>query len=335
MNEVYELDDGRSLTLYMEGNRILSLVTPMRRGSLPSMQKNDCLGKLYSTAYHGNIYYVYENLSHQIVLDTVNPGAPKVVLSPGPDASRFDGLMLREISGHLCLLYQVWNPLTETYNLCCQDPITQELPDIIYKGHPRRLRLQWIDCEDGEYMLATTVVPREEDDPEELWFKIEDGHFFQAARREGGDVQPLKAMEAVREEYEARLAAEKSDMEETIRQLKGRCALLESAGADYEARMEETTARHSVEVQQLKAGYEAQQAETTARHSEEMQQLKAGYEAQLEETTARHNEEMQQLKASYEAQLESAKKQYAELAKTAVELQKVGRLWRDKYLGES
>lgn len=346
MNEVYELDDGRSLTLYMEGNRILALVTPLRRGALPSLLKTDCLGKLYSTAYRGSIYYVYENLNHQIVMDTIPSGTARVLLSPTTDASRFDGLMLREISGRLCLLYQAWNPLAENYNLCCQSPISQEAPEVIYKAYSGRLRLQWLECEDGAYMLATPSAPGvadgEEDGAQELWFKIEDGHFFPSARQNGGEAQALKATEAVREAYEARLAAEKAECEETIRQLRGRCALLESAGADYEARLAEITEHHSEEMEAARARYSEEMEAANARHSEALSACEERCRKELADAGAalkaleqQKNLQLKQLKEGYEAQLDSAKKQYAELAKTAVELQKVGRLWRDKYLGDS
>ena len=53
-----------------------------------------------------------------------------------------------------------------------------------------------------------------------------------------------------------------------------------------------------------------------------MERLRAEYEGKL----ARCRE-------GYELQLEQAKKQYNELAQTAVKLQKIGRKWRDKYFG--
>lgn len=361
MNAVYELEDGRSLALYMEGNRVLALTTPLRRGALPALLKNDCLGKMYSALYRGNISYVYENFSHQIVFDTVNPVRPRVILSPTADASRFDGILLRELSGQLCLIFQAWNPINESYSLCCQNVFSRDEPDTIYKGYTRRLQLQWLTCGEGEYLMfleapdpdgaglaevavasadASDAVVADLDAAghsavQERWYKIEDAHFFAQTRPGGGNEGGLRAsgsdraeceaqLTEVREEYEAQLAAEweehaaqlaaaqqnhetqldgvREDFENRLRELKGRCSLLESAVADYEERLAQMG--------------EAQQARQKA----------------LEERSA---QQLQNQKASYEAQLESAKKQYGELAKTAVELQKVGRLWRDKYLGDN
>lgn len=378
MNAVYELEDGRSLALYMEGNRVLALTTPLRRGALPALLKNDCLGKLYSALYRGNISYVYENFSHQIVFDTVNPVSPRVILSPTADASRFDGILLRELSGQLCLIFQAWNPINENYSLYCQNVFSGDEPDLIYKGYTRRLQLQWLTCGEGEYLMfleapepdgadlaeaavAETAVagvdasgggeadweaPGHSPKVRERWYKIEDAHFFAQTRPGGGSEGGLRAsgsdsseceaqLATVREDYEGQLAAAREehaaqlatvredceaqlaaaqknhetqlaavrdDCENRLRELKGRCSLLESAVADYEERLAQMS--------------EAQQARQKA----------------LEERAAK---QLQSQKAGYEAQLESAKKQYAELAKTAVELQKVGRLWRDKYLGDN
>ena len=433
MNAVYELEDGRSLALYMEGNRVLALTTPLRRGALPALLKNDCLGKLHSVLYRGNISYVYENFSHQIVFDTVNPGNSRVILSPTADASRFDGVQLRELSGQLCLIFQAWNPINESYSLCCQNVFSRDLPDTIHKGYTQRLRLQWLTCGEGEYLVfletpeASSGGFDETDDVgadgasammagenmlsaeaagdnvkvRERWYKIEDAHFFAWTRPGGGNEGGLRAsgcgsgdiepqLAAVREEYEAQLAVVRGDYEAQLAavreeyeaQLAGAREEYEAqfAGAreEYEAQLaaaqeaheaQFAVAREDHEAQladaqekyeaQLAAAQEAHEAQLTAVREEYEGRLKelkgrcsllesavADYEERLAEIDEVHEarqkaleertaQQLQKQKAGYEAQLESAKKQYAELAKTAVELQKVGRLWRDKYLGDN
>lgn len=157
MNRVFDLPDGRCLMLYAEGNRILVLSTPLRRSNGPLVRHNDCLGGLFSAAFLGRIYYVYENFGHQIVFGCLDEPSAAIVLSPSAAFPVFTRPRLIELSGRLYLFYEA---LTKTggRELWMMEPWGNKTPCCLYKSSGHELQCQWYVhgewpfmeiCEDG------------------------------------------------------------------------------------------------------------------------------------------------------------------------------------------
>ena len=152
MNKVYDLSDGRRLMLYRENNRILVLITPLFKGQLPGIRHTDCLGQLFSTAFNGRIYYVYENLVHQIIFGNLDSPDTAVVLSPSASAAAFEGLALHAVEGQLRLFYQA-KAADGLWELWMQDPWHVTVKACICRGGGRRADCRWY-VHQGEHFLA-------------------------------------------------------------------------------------------------------------------------------------------------------------------------------------
>ncbi len=251
MNTVYDLSDGRKVMLYMENNRILLLFTPLRPGQMPAVRHNDCLGRLYSAAWHGRIYYVYENLSHQIVFGCLDDDGAAVILSPLSERQMYEGLILRETGGQLCLYYQQCCEPGER-RLYMTDPWHAERAVCLWSGTKEPVDVRWYIHEQEEYM----TVDRSDHVLETfVWNKVEKRYEKGHEKRQGPDMQ------------------------------KGDEAKSEAA-------------------------------------------IKSDEAAKLKEENAR----LKLWCAALQEQLGSAKTQYDQLAQTAIELQKIGKQWRDKYM---
>ena len=152
MNKVYNLSDGRRLMLYRENNRILVLITPLFKGQLPGIRHTDCLGQLFSTAFNGRIYYVYENLVHQIIFGNLDSPDTAVVLSPSASAAAFEGLALYAVEGQLRLFYQA-KAADGLWELWMQDPWHVTVKACICRGGGQRADCRWY-VHQGEHFLA-------------------------------------------------------------------------------------------------------------------------------------------------------------------------------------
>lgn len=302
MNNVYDLSDGRRLMLYEENNRVMVLFTPFHRGNMPGIRHNDCLGKLFSTVYNERIYYVYENFNHQIVFSCLEESAATVVLSPSTVFPDYERPVLREISGKLYLFYQVYTG-AGIYELYMMDPWKAAEQICIYRGGSERLSCQWYIHEARQFMavyaggLCQALF---------LW-SVEDLRYLLWT-------EPFR--EAKTEEVEA-VKAECRLLCETLEDAQGEngrlCETLEAAQGEKE-RLKEMLEAARDENGCLKKALEAARGESG--HLKEALEAAQGENGRLREM------------------LEAAKKQYEELAETARKLQKIGRLWRDKYIGK-
>lgn len=251
MNAVYDISDGRRLILYMEHNRILVLMTPFYRGSVPLIRHRDCLGKLFSIVYRGKIYYVYENFLHQIVFACLDHMDTTVLLSPSEVEKTFEKPILTEIDGKLYLFYQVCTDTGE-YKLKMSDPWNMDDSVSLYKNSSGVMECRWYRHEKRQFMS--------------LYFQNE-------------------------------------CLETFAWENKSFCYVLWKGGQQtvFENRLHDKDEKY----RELEIRYKA---------------LKENYEKLKRECDM------------CEQKLASAKAQYDELAQTAEELQKIGRLWRDKCL---
>ncbi|WP_434311259.1 hypothetical protein [Hominifimenecus sp. rT4P-3] len=311
MNQIYLRAEGGQIALYQEGNKVMAALLTLRRGISPVAQKSDCLGGLTSVLFQGSIYFAYENLEHQVAVDILGGGREKIVLTEGTDRCKFSDLILAAKEDALVLFYQCWNPVKERFEFHAAAPYLPEQAGQIREGDASPGKLSYLEWEGEQYLLIGGAHPEggvvyrwtgrmtweevgeREQKQEEEWRKLQ-------AERES----------VYREQLEA-LRKEKENVEERFRQ---------EAENERKAQ-EETWDAWQEQEEEEKEALRRQLMEK----EEEIAILKSD-----QGRAAAADEQVQRLKKEYEAQLLSAKAQYDELAGTAAELQRIGKMWREK-----
>ena len=226
MNKVYDLSDGRRLMLYRENNRILVLITPLFKGQLPGIRHTDCLGQLFSTAFNGRIYYVYENLVHQIIFGNLDSPDTAVVLSPSASAAAFEGLALHAVEGQLRLFYQA-KAADGLWELWMQDPWHVTIKACICRGGGQRADCRWY-VHQGEHFLA---LDREDGHADVfVWHASEQGYVPWEAH-----ILDARASGTRERELEEALEASGTQVKEAQAREASALAQLASARTQYEA----------------------------------------------------------------------------------------------------
>ncbi|MFR9236236.1 MAG: hypothetical protein ACLVLH_26000 [Eisenbergiella massiliensis] len=92
--QIFEMSDGQRVALYAQGNSVLYCLLPFARGMLPIEVKRDYLAHFEARVFRDTVCYVYENLEHTIILDTLGNGPARIILTDGPLGYGFCNLHL-------------------------------------------------------------------------------------------------------------------------------------------------------------------------------------------------------------------------------------------------
>lgn len=311
MNQIYLRAEGGQIALYQEGNKVMAALLTLRRGISPVVQKSDCLGELTSVLFQGSIYFAYENLKHQIAVDVLGGGRERIVLTEGTDRCKFSNLILATKEDTLVLFYQCWNPVKERFEFHAVAPYLPEQTGQIREGGASSGKLSYLEWEGEQYLLiggaqlGESAVYRWID--RMTWEEM-----GAPERKREEEWRKLQAeREAVYREQMEVLREEKEKLEERFRQ-----------EAENERKAQEEA--WNAWKEQEEAEKEALKQQLVEKE-EEIALLKSD-----QGRAAATDEQVQHLKKEYEAQLLSAKAQYDELAGTAAELQRIGKMWREK-----
>ena len=82
MSLLFELEQHQKLVVYEEGNQILAVRLPLRRGGEFRM-RDGCLSDLTGVIYRGNIRLAWQSLEHHIILSGTEEQSDRIVLSDG------------------------------------------------------------------------------------------------------------------------------------------------------------------------------------------------------------------------------------------------------------
>ena len=82
------------MALYAQGNSIFSCLLPFMRGMTPAEVKADYLAHLSAAVFRDTVCYVYENLEHKVVIDTLGASPARILLSDGTGGYGFENLQL-------------------------------------------------------------------------------------------------------------------------------------------------------------------------------------------------------------------------------------------------
>ena len=137
MSLLFELEQHQKLVIYEEGNQILGVRLPLRRGGEYRM-RDGCLSDLTGVVYKGNIRLTWQSLEHHIILSGTDEQSDRIVLSDGYHVRQYGGLRLVVKGQELWLLYSAREPEKELWHAYAQqmeeelgEPL--ELPGIYEK----------------------------------------------------------------------------------------------------------------------------------------------------------------------------------------------------------
>lgn len=109
MSLLFELEQHQKLVVYEEGNQILAVRLPLRRGGEFRMREG-CLSDLTGVVYKENIRLAWQSLEHHIILSGTDEQSDRIVLSDGYHVRQYGGLRLVVKGQELWLLYSAKDP---------------------------------------------------------------------------------------------------------------------------------------------------------------------------------------------------------------------------------
>lgn len=119
MSLLFELEQHQKLVIYEEGNQILGVRLPLRRGGEYRM-RDGCLSDLTGVVYKGNIRLAWQSLEHHIILSGTDEQSDRIVLSDGYHVRQYGGLRLEVKGRELWLLYSAKEPEKELWHAYAQ-----------------------------------------------------------------------------------------------------------------------------------------------------------------------------------------------------------------------
>lgn len=291
--QIFEMADGQRVALYAQGNSLFSCLLPFGRRMFPVELKQDYLAHLEAVIFRDTVCFVYEDLAHRIVMDTLGAGPARIVLTQGETGFGFCDLRLRVREGELYLFYQARTGYGEGYGLYVCMPYLENRRGMV--------------CTGGEF-------------PSEVAFlRTDAGTKVILAGTKGGRVRMFDWVgETEFEEY--RMIEE----EEHGKRMNG-----------LQAAWEEERKRWDAQREEIQAEARSSLGEARQERQERLEQCRREYEGKVENLRSEYEGKLAACRENCEMQLQRAKKQYDELAETAVKLQQIGRRWRDKYFGQA
>ena len=97
--QILEMADGQRMALYAQGNSVLYCFMPFARGMIPTEVRRDYLAHFEAGVFRDTVCYVYEDLEHNVILDTLGAGPAKIILTAGPVSYTHLDVYKRQQSG--------------------------------------------------------------------------------------------------------------------------------------------------------------------------------------------------------------------------------------------
>ncbi|MDO4261727.1 MAG: hypothetical protein Q4C82_06585 [Eubacteriales bacterium] len=104
MSHIFELERQQKLAVYTEGNSILGVRLPLRRGG-EYVVREGYLSDLTGTVYQGQVRLAWHSLEHHVILSGTEERSDRIILSDAVNAREYGGLRLIVRGGELYLLY--------------------------------------------------------------------------------------------------------------------------------------------------------------------------------------------------------------------------------------
>ena len=100
---------------------------------LPIEVKRDYLAHFEARVFRDTVCYVYENLEHTIILDTLGNGPARIILTDGPLGYGFCNLHLVVRDGDLYLFYQAFSGREKGYGLYVCMPYQENCRGVVFE----------------------------------------------------------------------------------------------------------------------------------------------------------------------------------------------------------
>ena len=326
--QIFETADGQRTALYAQGNSVFSCQLPFMRGMTPKELRADYLAHLDAMLFRDTVCFVYENLEHQVVIDSLGGSPARILLADIPDGYRFEGLQLIERENGLYLFYQICGRGEKAGLYVCM-PYRENVWGTVLEGQEGSWRAEAVQTEEGERLLCLdrrTGRLRIYD-----WNKEAD-FTERPVLEEAEHRRQMEALEAAWREEKAGWQREKRAWQEEQASWQEKLTAWQEEQASWQ---EKLTAWQEEQAswQEEQTAWQREKAAWQQEKEERMIQCRKEYHTRVERLRAEYEGKLSRCREGYELQLGQAKHQYDELARTAVKLQQIGRKWRDKYFG--
>ena len=249
--QIFETADGQRTALYAQGNSVFSCQLPFMRGMTPKELRADYLAHLDAVLFRDTVCFVYENLEHQVVIDTLGGSPARILLADIPDGYRFEGLQLIERENGLYLFYQICGRGEKAGLYVCM-PYRENVWGTVLEGQEGSWRAEAVQTEEGERLLCVdrrTGRLRIYD-----WNKEAD--FTERPVLE--EAEHRLQMESLEAAWQREKAAWQQEKEERMVQCR----------KEYESRVERLRAEYEGKLARCREGYELQLEQAKKQYNE-------------------------------------------------------------------
>lgn len=249
--QIFETADGQRTALYAQGNSVFSCQLPFMRGMTPKELRADYLAHLDAVLFRDTVCFVYENLEHQVVIDTLGGSPARILLADIPDGYRFEGLQLIERENGLYLFYQICGRGEKAGLYVCM-PYRENVWGTVLEGQEGSWRAEAVQTEEGERLLCVdrrTGRLRIYD-----WNKEAD--FTERPVLE--EAEHRLQMESLEAAWQREKAAWQQEKEERMIQCR----------KEYESRVERLRAEYEGKLARCREGYELQLEQAKKQYNE-------------------------------------------------------------------
>ena len=249
--QIFETADGQRTALYAQGNSVFSCQLPFMRGMTPKELRADYLAHLDAVLFRDTVCFVYENLEHQVVIDTLGGSPARILLADIPDGYRFEGLQLIERENGLYLFYQICGRGEKAGLYVCM-PYRENVWGTVLEGQEGSWRAEAVQTEEGERLLCVdrrTGRLRIYD-----WNKEAD--FTERPVLE--EAEHRLQMESLEAAWQREKAAWQQEKEERMVQCR----------KEYESRVERLRAEYEGKLSRCREGYELQLEQAKKQYNE-------------------------------------------------------------------
>ena len=249
--QIFETADGQRTALYAQGNSVFSCQLPFMRGMTPKELRADYLAHLDAMLFRDTVCFVYENLEHQVVIDSLGGSPARILLADIPDGYRFEGLQLIERENGLYLFYQICGRGEKAGLYVCM-PYRENVWGTVLEGQEGSWRAEAVQTEEGERLLCVdrrTGRLRIYD-----WNKEAD--FTERPVLE--EAEHRLQMESLEAAWQREKAAWQQEKEERMVQCR----------KEYESRVERLRAEYEGKLARCREGYELQLEQAKKQYNE-------------------------------------------------------------------
>ena len=267
--QIFETADGQRVALYAQGNSIFACLLPFQRGMMPGEIRTDYLAHLDAAVFRDTVCFVYENLEHNVVIDTLGASPARILLPGSSGGYGFENLQLAVRQNGLYLFCQVRKTGGKTGLYVCM-PYQENVWGTVFEGEEGSWRVEVLAGKEGTRLLCLdrrSGALRLYDWEQEASFSRR--RFLEEAEHE----KCLEALKAAWQEEKALLEAGKEELQAEA------MAKLGEFQEEKEERMIQCRREYEGRVERLRAEYEGKLA-----------RCRESYERQLEQAKRQYNE---------------------------------------------